>query len=518
MLTAKPFDPQGLFPHNPWMGHALQENSGKIGVGGYPLTDEQLAIIRQPPTETRQWQAFAGCTKTTTAVEYTHAWPNHRALYLAFNASIAAEAKGKFPPHVQTQTAHSHAYQVLNMSRFRDRIVPRLRPNDIDACQHLLRPIGNMKPDAINRAVIKTMNNFLISADHQVKERHVMGVPIQTRGSVLSMFSAVIDAFMDIERGDLPITHDMYLKYFSLHRRISKEFDYLLVDEAQDLNPVLIDIVRRSELPAMIIGDPWQSIYAFRGAEQAMARMPGEVLPLSKSFRFGPDVAKVANEVLKRSLEKPTRPLRGNEEKKSVVQEYTGKLERRTTVLARTNFRLFEGLCSITVPFHVVGGIEEMTNQVEAGYALFKRRRPRVIDPLVSRFRTWEDCKDAAEYDDEPELTRLVKIIEQYTDSIPEILAGMRKLHTPNEDQARLVVSTAHKAKGREWPHVVVMDDFVSPTQLMAMLAKKKITAREYQQEVNLIYVTLTRAIETLSISDPLFEDIAVPAGVVVDL
>src|SRR3546814_8819707 len=84
-------------------------------------------ILAQPPTRTRKWMAFAGCAKTTTSVEYAHAWSQHPGLYLAFNNGIANEAKGKFPSHIQTQTAHAHAYMILGVRRYNDRMTPRLR-------------------------------------------------------------------------------------------------------------------------------------------------------------------------------------------------------------------------------------------------------------------------------------------------------------------------------------------------------------------------------------------------------
>ena len=489
------------------------EISPRIGVSGHPLTEEQETIISSAPDQTMKWPAFAGCAKTSTSVEYTHAWPGYKALYLAFNSSIAAEGKGRFPGHVQTQTAHSHAYQALGMSRFRDRLVGRLRPHDLDACNDLLRPIGGMTALAVQRGILKTLQNFLISGDDTVATSHMAGVPVTMRQAALPMFAAVIERFMDFEKGELPITHDIYLKAFARRRIISDSFDYLIIDEAQDLNPVLIDIVQKANRPAMIVGDPWQSIYSFRGAVSAMDAFQAPNLPLSQSFRFGPAIAEIANLVLRKSLDKPDRPLIGNPHQNSRVVEYQGKVDRVTTFLARTNFRLFESLVKISVPFHMIGGVDDMLNQVEAGYALFKGQRPRIIDPLLARFSSWDQCKDASEYDDEPELTRLVRIVEQYTDDIPNILGRLRQQHVSNERQAKLVVSTSHKAKGREWPHVVILDDFFTPSQLRAMLSRKTITPREYNQEINLIYVSVTRAIDILAISPPLYEEIAGGAG-----
>src|SRR3546814_1474548 len=103
-----------------------------------------------------------------------------------------------------------------------------------------------------------------------------------------------------------------------------------------------------------------------------MSYFDGDVYSLSQSFRFGPKIAQVANQILRQSLDQPEIPLLGFEPQKSAVFEYQGKVKQRSTLLARTNFRLFEGLVQIKLPFHFIGGIDEMINQVSAGYALFK--------------------------------------------------------------------------------------------------------------------------------------------------
>ena len=56
------------------------------------------------------------------------------------------------------------------------------------------------------------------------------------------------------------------------------------------------------------------------------------------------------------------------------------------------------------------------------------------------------------------------------------------------EDTASLVISTAHKAKGREWDNVCVVDDFT--------LVKKDDKGQEIgfdEEELRLLYVALTR-------------------------
>ena len=49
-----------------------------------------------------------------------------------------------------------------------------------------------------------------------------------------------------------------------------KNWDILLVDEAQDLTPATIDLIMKTSCAKIFVGDPHQQIYSFRGATNAM--------------------------------------------------------------------------------------------------------------------------------------------------------------------------------------------------------------------------------------------------------
>ena len=94
----------------------------------------------------------------------------------------------------------------------------------------------------------------------------------------------------------LPFRHDHYLKLWQLTRpRIGA--DYLMFDEAQDANPVIVAVVQdQSVLQKVAVGDSCQAIYGWRGAVDALATWPASTrLQLSCSFRFGSAVAHEAN-------------------------------------------------------------------------------------------------------------------------------------------------------------------------------------------------------------------------------
>ena len=87
-----------------------------------------------------------------------------------------------------------------------------------------------------------------------------------------------------------------------------ERYEHLLVDELQDTSPLQVGLVRALAGPGtrlFTVGDEFQSIYAFRGAnlesfraERARARGgAGSVLPLSGSFRSSPDVVAAVNAI-----------------------------------------------------------------------------------------------------------------------------------------------------------------------------------------------------------------------------
>ena len=51
------------------------------------------------------------------------------------------------------------------------------------------------------------------------------------------------------------------------------QYDVLLLDEAQDMNPAMLDVCLHQDRPKVVVGDPNQQIYSFRGAVNALAKV-----------------------------------------------------------------------------------------------------------------------------------------------------------------------------------------------------------------------------------------------------
>lgn len=110
-----------------------------------------------------------------------------------------------------------------------------------------------------------------------------------TRAAVLQDSLKVWSAVQDKDDSRIRIPHDGYLKVWQLRRpslqKVS-EHHVLLVDEGQDMNPAMLDVFLHQNTTRLIVGDPNQQIYLFRGAVNALDLVnPTHTYYLTQSFR-----------------------------------------------------------------------------------------------------------------------------------------------------------------------------------------------------------------------------------------
>ena len=101
-----------------------------------------------------------------------------------------------------------------------------------------------------------------------------------------------------IEQDDVFLGHDGYFKLWSLSQ-LHLDYDFILLDEAQDSNPALLSVLSAQTVPVVFVGDRYQQIYQWRGAVNAMESLKtADVASLTTSFRFGQGIANVATKIL----------------------------------------------------------------------------------------------------------------------------------------------------------------------------------------------------------------------------
>lgn len=470
-------------------------------------TEEQQGIVKAfRDTRMLKINAYAGTGKSSTLQLLAEDNP-HNSLYIAFNKAIAQEAAGKFPSHVECRTTHSLAF-----ASFGRQIMHKLnRPKGgyvnvagtpAEVARYYRIPefaVDGEDEESVNanmmgKLVRDTVRRFEQSSDRNLEDKHVPFYTIieyaKTRpsldkkalaGVILKYAQRLWDDRQNVHSTVLA-THDTYLKLYQLSNP-KLNYDIIYLDEGQDTGDSVLDIVlKQDHAKIVIVGDNYQSIYQWRGAVNAMQKVNCPVKYLTKSFRFGQEIADVASEIIK-----DKKPVVGYEKITSVVGGID--YEKPHTRIYRTNSALLsEAVEFLQQGYSVSCEIDtgDFKKLLESAMELFRGNLKGVKHDSIISYASWGEMKEAAE--EEPEIKRVLDIITQ---GKQELFLDSLK-HMKAKEDADVTFTTAHKSKGREWTQVHLAEDFAVPN------AKGNLP----EQERNLLYVAATRATSVLFIND----------------
>ena len=412
-------------------------------------------------------QAGAGTGKTTTLALLAHN-STRRGRYLAYNRAIAQDARTRFPDTVQCKTAHALAYAAVGHRYTRRLNAPRRPAWQTGQALGLTKAlrIGDreISQRALSNAVLRTVTRFCHTADDSITRHHVPILRgLEDKGHHCELATYLLPfahkAWTDLHHTDdgaVRFDHDHYLKIWALTQP-KIDADFLLLDEAQDTNPVVEQVFlgQRDHAQLVMVGDSAQAIYHWRGAKDVMTGFDGTRLALSQSFRFGPHLAAEANRWL--SLADAPIRLTGT----PTVPTELGPVTQPDAVLCRTNVGAMAQVMTLMAAGHRValaGGGDSLQALALAARDLKEGRRTH--HPELILFPSWGDLQDYAAHDlAGRDLQPLVNLVD--THGTNAILAAVARFAP--EPHAQVTVSTAHKAKGREWPRVLIADDFARP-------------------------------------------------------
>ena len=450
----------------------------------------------------------AGTGKTSTLVEYAKENPNDTMLFLAFNRAISDDATSKFPRgNVQCRTTHSIAYAKYG-GAIKHKLQANIRLTQIKNLCHCSWGETHIIKDAFQV--------FLSSKDDVISAKHIhSSLNTQLMERIVKCTDLLWHMSKDPEN-NFPCTHDVYLKLFHLSKPIL-DFDTILFDECQDANDLQADLVLSQPCKKIFVGDDHQQIYRWRNANNAMTKLidaGAEVMYLTKSFRFADNIARLANSILyyKHAHTKcDLMVLEGNGKEEDV--NFVPK-QGQTAILHRTVYGTIETAIKTHEDVYWIGGINSyhIEDLLDVYYLQSNQNYKIRNKHKLKDYADYSEYIDMALVTKDAEMNRAIRILDQYT-NIEDLIGKLNYKTAREPENAGVIITTCHRAKGLEFDKVIIADDFSDiPTEIPCDHEHKPLmTQQEFEariaDELNLMYVAITRAKKIVTLT-PTFNNI----------
>jgi hypothetical protein len=474
-----------------------------------PTEEQTIACQVVKDNKRVKLNAYAGCSKTTTLsmVAQDLCLPS---LYLAYNKSMAVEAREKFPEWVRVSTTHALAYAVYGRQLSHKLKRPQGAYQNVCGTGGEIARYFKIKgifltcgesitANGLGLAVKETVNRFEYSADKKISATHVSGAGIKKVKGKLDTVETMV--YVDLVKkhaeqlwalrcnlnSNILATHDTYLKQYQLSEPDLSGYDVLYLDEGQDTNECVLDIVMRQTKPkVVVVGDEFQQIYQWRGSVNAMGKLPFVESKLSQSFRFGQAIADLANVVL--SQNGVVTNIRGWDQCDSKVaySRDQAEIEGCYTLLYRTNMMLVLDAVEFIKEGRKINleiDVSDFVKLLESGVELRTGNMKGVKHEELLPYESWTDFAKEVQGTG-GELGRVYQIID--AGDVYKVLGMLRMQH--NTENPEMILTTAHKSKGREWDIVWLASDFPSNWNNKGEWVGLR------DEERNLLYVAVTRA------------------------
>lgn len=304
------------------------------------LTDQQLAIIDHDSGHGKV-VAVAGAGKTSTLALFIkkrleQGQNPKRLLVIMYNKSAQMDFSKKLRkvmqgPLPQVRTFHSLGLKIYQ-GLVQQGLLPQFQDNLISQSEQELSLWRLLQQHAPNKTLAQEILNDkkkwldpMMSFMEQVKSCldpakavfNQTGLPEQCQ-----FFIKVFNGFEQWRKQQRRITYSDMLydpcQLFSerpdLAAHYANHMDWMLVDEYQDINPIqqfLLETLAGQRANVMVIGDPDQTIYEFRGSSSHFMLSyfdyhfkDAKHYQLSRSFRYGHDVALLSNQLIHNNKER----------------------------------------------------------------------------------------------------------------------------------------------------------------------------------------------------------------------
>lgn len=520
--------------------------AGRSPGKGVTVEGDQLTSIIPSPQQKAVWDAMAmsaGKAKTI--------------CFVAFNKSIATELQRRVPPGVDAMTMHSLGYRAVTRALGRQEpnqwVVQDIIADllGMDGREAKRKKAATM---AATEELVSLCKMNLADGTPEELDRLAAHYDVEMNGNRPEVYGLVPKVLERCKtpKGKINFDDMIWLPVvLGLHLT---RYDLLLVDEAQDLNRCQQALAKKSGHRLILVGDPKQAIYGFAGADsESMARVARElgyskcsdgpthsfttdleydqsghtlnceycgepkpergciILPLTVTRRCGKAIVAEARKLVPDFEAHESNPAgivrtakRASKERPVVKPE-----EDYSTQIGPGDF----ALCRINAPLisecfkFIRQGRKANIQGRDIGQGLIKtidklsgKNDSMTVPAFVAALSDWLSAETAKEQAKKyPSETRLTTLQDRYdcilcfSEGATTTGAMKRKVNdvfTDDKTSPGIKLSSIHKAKGLEARRVFI---------LKANFGRRdRMQPWEVEQERNLEYVAITRAIEEL--------------------
>lgn len=488
-------------------------------------TDQQQAIIEAGAAgKSILCSAGAGCSKTSTIEMLAPGLPGP-ATAIAFNVSIKKELEQRLPASATCLTANGlghRAWQkvvrnklIVETGKVGDIVKPILDDSSLSFEQksQMFGDICKLVALAKHTGIIPQGFNYkgLAPDENETWEDLADQHWIDASQFLIDICRRVLSESIRLSYKSL-IDFDDQIYMSALFGAPYERREIMLVDEAQDLSPINhVQLQRCHPNQLIVVGDPRQAIYGFRGADsnsmgsitERFKNLSFERLPLSTTFRCPKVVvARQLNhypEFTAFPTNKEGQLLRlGEWNAKSLPDGTFAILCRNNGPILSMAFKLLRAQLPVTVLGKDIA--KNLKNLLKKAIST----RSLTTEAMLTDVQTWEATEiskcmgRAAREEAIRDRAESMRAICEQADCLSKALDVVEQIFSRD---GRIVLGTGHKAKGLEWDYVIHLDEWRIPSKYARQAAEAGNRAA-LVQENNLRYVIETRTKDKLAFAN----------------
>lgn len=469
-------------------------------------TAEQQAIIEAALStkDSLLINALAGAAKTTTLKMIAERMAETPILLVVFNKKVKEEAAAKLPGHVRVSTMNALGHGIWSTATGKRLIIDTKKSYNLlsEAVQSIDRRSRYAVPFAETLTAVRLakQTGYIPPGKFENIPRIISqddfygSLEDEPSATQIDLINSILLRSISLSyTGAIDFDDQIYMP--ALFGGSFPKFPLVLVDEAQDLSPLNHTMLAKLVTDRLIaVGDPFQSIYAFRGADTAsMAKLKARFnmteLGLSVSFRCPKAVVRNAWGRV------PFMKWRDEAEDGKVVRHESWSADTipdNAAILCRNNAPLFS--CALQL-LKMGRGVRLVGTDLGPAILRLLKKLGEPDDPqskILLSIDRWEaekleTSKAKASTQDKADCLR---VFARFGRTLSEAVAYAEHLF---KSQGTIQLLSGHKAKGLEWDTVYHLDPFRIPSKWAE-------TEEDKEQELNIKYVIETRAKRELNL------------------